>query len=62
VLLDEHGAADVDLPPGVGPPAEGELVIVEGVVEVRHGSAVLKAPKAEAVNPGVLPLRRQEAA
>ena len=62
VLIDEHGTADVDLPPGVEPPQEGELVIFEGLAEVRHGSAVLRAPRAEAVNPGVMPLPRQSAA
>jgi DNA polymerase III alpha subunit len=62
VLLDEFGLADVDLTPGVELPAEGQLVIVEGAVEMRHGAATLRAQRAEACHPGVIPTRRQGAA
>lgn len=62
VLLDEFGTADVDVTPGVELPAEGELVIAEGTVEVRHGAAALKTQRAEAWHPGVVRMPRQGAA
>ena len=45
VVLDEYGLADVTTTPGVEQPGEAELVLIEGVVDVRHGSAVLKASR-----------------
>lgn len=53
VLLDEYGTADVDVTPGVALPAEGELVLADGVVEVKHGAALLKAPRVEAWHAGL---------
>lgn len=62
VLFDEFGAFDVDLPPGGERPAEGELVLAEGTVDVRHKAAVLKAPRVEAWHPGLLRMPDREAA
>ena len=62
VLLDEYGFADVETTPGVEHPGLAELVTVEGAAHVRLGAAVLKAVKAEAWHPGILPLHRQGAA
>ena len=54
VLLDEFGLADVETTPGVEQPQEAELVLAEGVVDVRHGAAVLKANKTSGWHPGVI--------
>ena len=62
VLLDEHGFFDVEATPGVSQPAGAELVTVEGAAHVKLGAAVLKAVKAEAYHPGIVPLVRQGAA
>jgi hypothetical protein len=62
VLIDEYGTLDVDVTPGVAPPAEGELALAEGVADVRHGAAVLRAKRAEAWHPGAAPESRGEAA
>ena len=56
VLLDEYGLADVETTPGVEQPAEAELVLAEGVVDVRHGAALLKVTKVSGWHPGVIPL------
>jgi DNA polymerase III alpha subunit len=62
VLMDEYGLYDVETTPGVEQPDEAELVMVEGVVDVRHGAAVLKANKATGWHPGVIPMPRQAGA
>src|SRR5262245_55099001 len=42
VLLDEFGLFEAELVAGAVVPRESELVLVEGVVDVRHGAPVLK--------------------
>jgi hypothetical protein len=60
VLLDEFGPFDVGT--GLGDlPDEGELV-ADGVVDLRHGAAALKAQSVEAWHPGVVPAERRDAA
>jgi hypothetical protein len=62
VLLDEFGTADVDLGLEEELPSEGELVLAEGTVEVRHGAAALKSQRVEAWHPGIGRAERREAA
>jgi hypothetical protein len=61
-LLDEFGTADVDVGAGPELQSEGELVLAEGAVEVRHGAAALRAQSVEAWHPGVMQGERREAA
>jgi hypothetical protein len=62
VLLDEFGTADVDLGQQEQLPSEGELVLAEGTVEVRHGAASLKAQRVQAWHPGMARPEKREAA
>jgi hypothetical protein len=62
VLLDEFGMADVDLGQQEQLPSEGELVLADGTVEVRHGAACLKAQSVEEWHPGIGRAERREAA
>jgi hypothetical protein len=54
-LLDEHGLVEVTLPAGVDAPAEAELVLVEGTVEVQYGAPLVRALKVSRVLPGAVP-------
>jgi hypothetical protein len=62
VLLDEFGTADVGLGQQEQLPSEGELVLAEGTVEVRHGAASLKTQSVQAWQPGVVRAERRAVA
>jgi hypothetical protein len=62
VLLDEFGTADVDLGQQEQLPSEGELVLADGTVEVRHRAASLKAQRVEAWHPGIGRAEQRKAA
>lgn len=61
VLLDEFGLFDIETTPGIETPGEAELVLVEGVVDIRHGVCVLKGAKVTAWHPGILTMKAEAA-